>query len=176
VTFCFEALEVSLPLGLAVAIRSARADDAPAAQAFVRGLSPVARRRRFFGALRELTPGQLERLIRPRDPRDLSLLAVAGGAADGRVVAMAQYALECAAEAEFGLVVGDGWQGRGLGQRLIETLLSFATRAGVRLMGGSVLATNAPMLTLAEKLGFRRAPDPDPDLVRVLKPLHPGMG
>lgn len=160
-----------LPDGRAVVIRPARPADAAAVQAFVRWLSPLARRRRFLGALRELSPAQLDRLTRVEDPRELTLLALAGDGADATVVAMAQYALDDPSSAEFALVVADAWQGQGLGVRLLERMLARATAAGVRKMGGIVLADNAPMRALARRLGFDSAPDRDPLLVRVEKDL-----
>ena len=159
--------------GRAVLIRPARPADAPAVQAFVRWLSPLARRRRFLGAVSELSSAQLDRLTRGQDPRDLSLVALAGGAAGGPIVAMAQYALDAPASAEFALTVADEWQGQGLGMRLLECLLGRAAESGVRTMGGLVLTDNAPMRGLATRFGFDSAPDSDPALVRVEKRLAP---
>lgn len=167
----FSARSARLPDGRAVLIRAARPADAPAVQAFVRWLSPLARRRRFLGALSELSPAQLDRLTCVRDPRELSLLAFAGSAQGAPVVAMAQYALDDPASAEFALVVADAWQGQGLGVRLLERLLERAAKAGVRTIGGFVLAENAPMQALAAKFGFDCARDRDPELVRVAKRL-----
>lgn len=167
----FSARSARLPDGRAVLIRAARPADAPAVQAFVRWLSPLARRRRFLGALSELSPAQLDRLTRAQDPRDLSLVALAGGAEGGPIVAMAQYVLDDPASAEFALVVADAWQGQGLGMRLLERLLERAAEAGVRKVSGFVLADNAPMRGLATRLGFDSAPDRE--LVRVEKRLVP---
>jgi acetyltransferase len=162
-----------LPDGRTVLVRAARPADAPAVQAFVRWLSPLARRRRFLGALSELSPAQLDRLTRVQDPRDLSLVALAGGAEGGPIVAMAQYVRDDPASAEFALVVADAWQGQGLGTRLLERLLARAAEAGVRRMSGFVLADNAPMRGLAARFEFDSAPDRDPELVRVERRLAP---
>jgi acetyltransferase len=162
-----------LPDGRAVLVRAARPADAPAVQTFVRWLSPLARRRRFLGALSELSPAQLDCLTRARDPRDLSLVALAGDAEGGPIVAMAQYALDDPASAEFALVVADAWQGQGLGMRLLERLLERAAEAGVRKLNGFVLADNAPMRALAARFGFECTPDRDPELVRVERRLTP---
>jgi acetyltransferase len=162
-----------LPDGRTVLVRAARPADAPAVQAFVRWLSPLARRRRFLGALSELSPAQLDRLTRVQDPRDLSLVALAGGVEGGPIVAMAQYVRDDPASAEFALVVADAWQGQGLGMRLLERLLARAAEAGVRRMSGFVLADNAPMRGLAARFEFDSAPDRDPELVRVERRLAP---
>jgi acetyltransferase len=169
----FSARSARLPDGRAVLVRAARPADAPAVQTFVRWLSPLARRRRFLGAVSELSPAQLDRLTRVQDPRDLSLVALAGGAEGGPIVAMAQYVRDDPASAEFALVVADAWQGQGLGMRLLERLLAHAGEAGVRKMSGFVLADNVPMRALAARFGFDSAQDGDPELVRVERRLAP---
>jgi acetyltransferase len=163
---------VRLHDGRTALVRRARPGDRDAVQRFVRELSPLARRRRFFGAVAELSPAQLDRLTGVQDARDLSLVALAVNAGEPRIVAMAQYAFDDPHPAEFAVVVTDAWQRQGLGERLIELLLARAAEAGVRAMSGSVLAENLPMLGLAAKRGFDVAGDGHPNSVRVTRPLH----
>jgi acetyltransferase len=167
---------VRLRDGRAVVVRSAKRADGEAVQQFVRELSPLARRRRFFGALSELSPAQLERLTGAQNPRDLSLVALSAHAGEPRIVAMAQYATDDPGAAEFAVVVADAWQRQGLGARLLELLLGRAAEAGVQVMNGYALAENAPMLALAARLGFALTDDRDPDLVRLERPLKPSRG
>lgn len=162
---------VRLRDGRAVVVRSAKRADGEAVQQFVRELSPLARRRRFFGALSELSPAQLERLTGAQNPRDLSLVALSAHAGEPRIVAMAQYATDDPGGAEFAVVVADAWQRQGLGVRLLELLLGRAAEAGVQVMNGYALAENAPMLALAARLGFALTDDRDPDLVRLERTL-----
>lgn len=164
---------VRLRDGRAAVVRSARPADGAAVQQFVRELTPLARRRRFFGALSELSSAQLDRLTGVQKPRNLSLVALSANAGAPRIVAMAQYVTEDPGAAEFALVVADAWQHHGLGTRLLELLLARAALAGVQIMNGFALAENGPMLALAVKLGFVSAEDRDPDLVRLEKPLPP---
>jgi acetyltransferase len=159
--------------GRTALVRSVRPDDAEAVQRFVRALSPAARRRRFFGAIAELSPGQLDRLTVVRDPRDASLVALSAHAGEPRIVGLAQYASDGALAAEFALVVADDWQGQGLGARLLGMLLARAAEAGLRTMTGSVLAENGPMLALAAHLGFAVSPGGDRHVVNVAQPLPP---
>jgi acetyltransferase len=167
---------VRLRDGRAVVVRSARPADADAVQQFVRELSPLARRRRFFGALSELSPAQLDRLTGAQNPRDLSLVALSAHAGEPRIVAMAQYATDDPGAAEFAVVVADAWQRQGLGARLLELLIGRAAEAGVQVMNGYALAENGPMLALAARLGFALTEDRDPDLVRLERPLPPPRG
>jgi acetyltransferase len=164
---------VRLRDGRVTVVRSVRPDDAEAVQRFVRALSPAARRRRFFGAIAELSPAQLDRLTVVRDPRDLSLVALSAHAGEPRIVAMAQYASDDSPAAEFALVVADDWQGQGLGARLLGMLLARAAEVGLRTMTGSVRAENEPMLALAARLGFVVAPGGDRHVVSVARPVPP---
>ena len=139
-------------------IRPLAAEDSAQVQQFVRGLSPRSRRERYFSAIRELTPRQLERTMRPQEAGDLSL-AVFDGAA---LIALA----ECA-RGEVAVVVADAWQGAGVGRELMQRLLEHARRASLPALYGLVRGGNRAMLRLAASLGFRAARDADPDLVHV---------
>lgn len=132
--------------------------DAARVQRFVGELSPRSRRERYFSAIRELTPRQLERTLRTAQGGGVSLAAVQGDA----LIALA----ECA-EGEFALVVADEWQGLGLGRALMERLIRHARVARLPGLHGVVRAGNRAMLRLASSFGFRAAPDEDPDLLRV---------
>ena len=151
-----------------LAIRETRLADADAVQAFVRGLSAESRRRRFLAPVSELVPGQLERVTVGRGPQDLNIGAFD---AEGRIVGLAQYALEQDGGAEFGVVVDDALQRSGLGTRLIGLLLERAREHGVAALRGAVLNDNWPMLGLAAKLGFELLGDADPRLLRVERSL-----
>jgi acetyltransferase len=60
-------------------------------------------------------------------------------------------------KAEFALVVGDPWQGKGVGRRLMQRCLDAARDYGVETLRGEVLAENSEMLALCRSLGFRAA-------------------
>ena len=151
-------------------VRSVRAADAPLVQQFVRELSPRSRRNRFFAPVAELSPAQLKRMTRFDGPAGLGLVAVAGEDPT-RIVGIAQHAVSEPPFAELAVVVADGWQRQGLGERLVLLLLAHAAKAGVAAVQGLVMAANRPMLALASKLGFAFEGDADPGLVRIEKPL-----
>ncbi len=56
--------------------------------------------------------------------------------------------------AEFAVIVADPWQGKGLGEKLIERVIEIARENGVRTLSGDVLPENQRMLSLVRKLGF----------------------
>ncbi|MFW5708968.1 MAG: bifunctional acetate--CoA ligase family protein/GNAT family N-acetyltransferase, partial [Chloroflexota bacterium] len=58
-------------------------------------------------------------------------------------------------EGEFGLVVGDEFQGYGLGKELLERVIDVGRREGLERIIGYILPDNAVMLGISEELGFR---------------------
>jgi acetyltransferase len=134
--------------GRVAPLRALREEDAPGVETFVRALSPQARYARFLAPVRELTPQRMRALLAAPG------LCVGAFAADGRMVAHAQYALE-GQEAEFALVVGEEWRRISLGEQLLGLLKQHALDAGARVLVCLMLADNLPMRRLAEKLGLR---------------------
>jgi acetyltransferase len=153
-------------------VREVRRADAPLVQQFVRALSPQSRRSRFFGPVSELSPAQLERMTSFDRATGVGLVAIACEDSP-HIVGIAQHAVSDPPFAELAVVVADGWQRQGFGERLVSLLLARAAVAGIAAMQGVVMAANRPMLALAAKLGFVLEEDADPALVRVEKPLGP---
>lgn len=160
--------------GRSVRVRPVTPGDAEAIQAFVRGLSDDARRRRFFGPIRELHPAMLARMTGVDHVRDEVLLATACEDARETVVAVAQYAGRPRGPVcEFAVVVADAWQGNGLARELLERLFAAAARAGIARVEGDVLPGNRPMIGLARAMGFALAHNPeDPTMLRIARTLR----
>jgi MFS family permease len=158
--------------GRTAIVRSVEPSDAGAIQAFVRGLSSDARRRRFFSAIRELHPERLERLVRPDARRAGTFVALSGSEAP-EVVAIAEYALQPNASGwDIAVVVADAWQRQGLGERLIGHLLDQAAAAGITRVEGDILRDNRPMIRLARRSGFGVSHHPlDAKMVRIARTL-----
>jgi acetyltransferase len=130
-------------------------EDAPLEQQFVRGLSPESRYYRFMAEVGELSPELLARFTRIDYPHDLALIVTHAGDEREREIAVARYiGLPEPGRCEFALVVADAWQGRGIGFRLMQTLMRFARDGGFARMEGYVLAANQKMLELMRALGF----------------------
>jgi len=63
-------------------------------------------------------------------------------------------------------VLSDAWQRKGLGRRLLETLLEHAASAGIPEATGVVLSTNVAMLRLVRSMGFAVRAEPGDATVR----------
>jgi acetyltransferase len=164
-------------LGLAggklISVRAAVPSDAGRLQAYVRGLSGKARHNRFLGSISELTPAQLERIVRMNRPHALALLAFAPADLDQGPIGEAMLVMEPgSARAEIALSVADGWQGKGVGTMLLQDLERQARMIGARYLFGDVLRTNSAMKALARKAGFAiRSRFADARLVGIVKEL-----
>jgi acetyltransferase len=163
-------------------IRPIHPDDAEMLQQLVHGLSPESRYFRFVSSLRELPPAMLSRLTLIDYDREMALVAIhrerkttdSGEAVDTeRVVGVSRYITNPdKSSCEFSLVVADDFNGKGLGSRLMLSIMEEARDKGLDEIEGLVLANNPGMLKLMKGLGFTVKPFPDdPDFRLVTHSL-----
>lgn len=162
--------EIRLQDGRDILIRPVRPDDAgPLREGFAL-LQPEEVRQRFLPSMQEMTPQAASRLCRP-DPRNEFALVAAeplppGEALVGAVARAAR--VDDTKDAEFAILVSRFIAGQGLGRHLMRRLVRWARGKRFERLRGDVPADNAPMLSLADSLGFQRTDHPaDPALVRV---------
>jgi acetyltransferase len=162
-------------------IRPIHPDDAQMLQDLVQNLSPESRYFRFVSSLKELPPAMLSRLTLIDYDREMALVAIyrdrranaAGEMADReRIVGVSRYITNPdKSSCEFSLVVADDFNGKGLGSRLMLSIMEEARDKGLTEIEGLVLANNPGMLKLMRGLGFQIksfAEDPDFKLVTHL--------
>lgn len=153
-------------------IRPVRPEDAQALQTFTRGLSEHTRYMRFISTMRELSPRMLARYTNIDYHRELALLATAPrvdaqGDWSEEILGVARYLRNPDGDsAEYALVIGDAWQGRGLGRHLMQAIIDAARAKGLKRLEGFVLKNNGPMVKLMTRLGLQNDPDPDDDTMR----------
>ena len=162
-----------LPGGERVTVRPVCPRDAGILQAYVRGLSPDSRYKRFFGPLHELPPAELDRVIHLDHLDQLALIAQARVEGEWNVIGEIRYALAPdGLSCEFALSVADDFRGKGVGMLLLTDVECRARGLGARSMVGDVLRSNEAMQALARKAGFGMDGVPgDARLVRVVKDL-----
>jgi acetyltransferase len=124
-------------------------------RAFLAALSPQTLYQRFMSA-RKLQPGDLRRFTDIDYERELALVAVASVEGVEQILGVARYVRDARQpdHAEFAIVVGDRWQRRGLGERLLERLVQAASAGNIAVLTGITLSSNRRMVALARKLGF----------------------
>jgi RimJ/RimL family protein N-acetyltransferase len=164
-----------LSAGECVTLRPVGPDDGGALQAYVRALSSQSRYNRFFGALNELPPSELERVTHLDRRCELALLAETRALGAPLVIAEARYAFAHERrECEFALSIADAWRGKGIGTMIMADMERRARSLGAERLVADVLRSNEPMKALARKAGFTMADVPrDAKLIRIVKDLVP---
>ena len=154
--------------GIVVTIRPICAADLDLEQEFVSGLSANTGYQRFMSARRP-SLDELRRFTDIDYERELALIATVAVDGKERQIGVARYVKESSpGVAEFAIVLSDDWQGRGLGTRLLVSLLVAAKNRGVQRLVGTTLSVNSGMLSLGRKLGFKLAADPGSAIVTNL--------
>jgi acetyltransferase len=163
-------------------VRPIHPDDAEMLQTLVRSLSSESRYFRFVSSMHELPPSMLSRFTLIDYDREMALVAVykerkagddGGMVETERIVGVSRYITNPdSASCEFSLVVADDFGGRGLGSRLMLSIMDVAREKGLTEIEGLVLTNNPGMLKLMKSLGFSvKAFPEDPDFRLVTHPL-----
>ena len=163
-------------------VRPIHPDDASMLQDLMQHLSSESRYFRFVSSITELPPSMLAKFTLIDYDREMALVAVfkeRSAVADGqfteteRIVGVSRYITNPdQSSCEFALVVADDFSGKGLGSRLMLSIMDVAREKGLADIDGLVLANNPGMLKLMRSLGFTVKPFPeDPDFKLVTHAL-----
>jgi len=154
--------------GTPVKLRPMRPEDELLVKDFLAACSEDTIYFRYFRRIKTWTHEMLIRFTQNDYDRELGLMAV--GVPPGPEVMMGVSRLVMTPDreaGEFALIVADPWHGKGLGRKLLESLIDIARNLGVKRLWGEVLSENHPMLALVKKSGFTLKTDGDPGTVQV---------
>ena len=159
-------------------VRPVHPDDGELLQALVQRQSSESRYFRFASAMHELPPSMLARFTLIDYDREMAVVAVTTDRTVGpdgattiadRIIGVGRYITQPdRTSCEFGLLVDDAYIGRGIGARLMETLMQSAREKGLAEMIGLVLANNQRMLQFTKRLGFAAKSYPDDPSFRLV--------
>ena len=163
-------------------VRPIHTEDAQMLQDLVQSLSSESRYFRFVSSMIELPPTMLAKLTLIDYDREMALVAVykeRQAQENGeivereRIIGVSRYITNPdQTTCEFSLVVADDFSGKGLGSRLMESIMDVARERGLTEIIGLVLTNNDGMLRLMRGLGFTVKTYPeDPDFRLVTHPL-----
>jgi acetyltransferase len=137
-------------------IRPIRPEDAPLLVKLFESLSPQSILFRFFSPLKMLPHRMLARFTQIDYDREIALVALCGPELNEKMLGVARIITDVynRKHAEFSVIVGDPWQGKGIGAELLKRCLSISKDRGIEKVTGIVLPENTQMLALGRKLGF----------------------
>jgi acetyltransferase len=177
--------EMEWPLldGSRYIVRPLHPHDAGMLQDLVRGLSAESRYFRFVSSMRELSERMLAKFTLIDYDREMALVAIYPEKtpnADGsfteteRIIGVSRYVTNPdKSTCEFSLVIADEFSGKGLGSRMMLSIMDMARSRGLAYIEGLVLNNNHSMLKLMRSLGFDvKAFEDDPDFRLCVKALQ----
>ncbi len=148
--------------GLKILIRPIRSEDTTLLSALFHTLSPKSIYLRFFMPVKAPSEEMLAKFTNVDHDQHVVLVAAQTSSAGEEILGV--FRLMCdpgGNEGELAIVVGDPWQGKGVGAKLLEHGVSVAKERGIHSILGTVLAENTTVLALARKQGLTIKWDPD---------------
>jgi acetyltransferase len=154
--------------GTAVLIRPIRPDDAESEREFIQGLSDESSFFRFFAIPRDPSPEMIEALCNVDYEKQMALVAETKEGQRTLFAGVGRVMESTRNRAELAVVVGDEFQGKGLGVQLMTSLLDFARERKFSSVYALILPENTPMINLARKLGFKMVREEDKIVIAEL--------
>lgn len=159
-----------LPDNTDVLLRPIRPEDEPLEHEMLTSLSEESLRERFFQTIKNITHEMHVRFCNIDYDREMAIVAEIKQGDRRRIIGIARLIVEPDLKrGEFAVVVHDDFHGKGLGYKLIDTLIGIAQEKGLEECYGFVLSENRKMLGLCKKLGCASELMPD-GITRVSLP------
>ena len=148
---------IQLKDGTKVTLRPIKAEDEPLMLELFKTFSPETIKFRFFLPLRGITHEDLVRYCNVDYKNEIAIVAEIKKRGNKKCLIGVARLIRDQDEknrAEFAVVVGDPWQGKGLGLKLTKYIMNVAKNMGVSEIYSRVLKNNIRSLLLSKKLGF----------------------
>jgi GNAT superfamily N-acetyltransferase len=143
---------LTLPDGTRVHVRPIAPEDKPLLVEGLRRLSPEAAFRRFMSPKVSFSAAEL-RYLTEVDQHDHIALVAVDADRPSHLIAVARCVRVAPDTADFAVVVGDAWQGMGLGRRLAAEIARRARQVGITRFSATMLAGNRPAFRIMRGFG-----------------------
>ncbi|MCB0661265.1 MAG: bifunctional acetate--CoA ligase family protein/GNAT family N-acetyltransferase [Saprospiraceae bacterium] len=148
--------KVKVKDGKQVTLRPIKPEDEPEILELFKSLSRQSIYFRFFSYVPKVTHDMLTRFTQIDYDREMAIVAEIqeeGKKKLSAVVRIVQDTLDN--QAEFAIVVGDPWQGTGLGNMMMDYILDIAKKMELKKVYANVLKSNKAMVHMFKKRGFK---------------------
>ncbi len=147
----------TLKNGLQVRLRPIKPEDENRFNELFRSLSEESVRFRFFETIRELSHDTLTRYCNLDYDREIAIVAELQD--DKRIIGVVRIIPDFARKTgEFAIMVGDMWQGLGLGSKLMDVISGIASDLELEEIHSFVSHANIKMIRMCTKKGFDTKP------------------
>lgn len=138
-----------------ITLRPIRPEDAELEQTFIQGLSNKAKYFRFMENINELSQASLIRFTQIDYDKEMAIVACYNEKENEKIIGIARYIINPdGVTADFAIVIADALQNKGIGTKLLLSLLTIAKERGIKSIEGVVLSKNVAMLALVKNHGF----------------------
>jgi acetyltransferase len=152
--------------GTQVLLRPIKPEDERRFNELFKSLSEETMRFRFFEIIKEMSHETLTRYCNLDYDREIAIVAELPDA-DRKIIGVVRLVSEPDGKSgEFAVLVGDQWQGLGLGSKLTDCIISIAKDMRLEKIYGYVISNNYKMIRLCDKKGFKME-TLDEDTVKV---------
>jgi RimJ/RimL family protein N-acetyltransferase len=134
-----------------VRIRPYQAGDDHVIDTVFAAMSPSSRRLRYLTSLDELSTAALTALRAVDGKRHVAFVAEVGRGRSRRPIGLARFVVDAPGRAEMAYEVVDGWQGKGVGSRLVGALVEAARSKGLEELHATVLPENGASLAILQR-------------------------
>jgi acetyltransferase len=160
--------------GIELFIRPIKPEDAGLLQELWSTFSSRTLYYRFSKQIKELSPELLVSLTQIDYDREIAMAAIRHTESGEKMLGVGRlYGAIEADIAEFSVVVGDPWQGLGIGAQLLSRIIYIAKDRRIKTVWGIIQRENKNMLDLARRLNFKIVSDPDDPQVEAILNMIP---
>ena len=158
--------------GTVVTLRPIKPEDEPLWRRLLGECSPESLRARFLGTVNLDSHEVATRFCFVDYDRELAVVAELHAPAGNRLIGVARVTSNPdSRRAEFAVLVGDAWQGKGLGKLFMSYCLENVDRGSVDAVYAHTVRENWRMVRVFERFGFILTSNPDPMLVTATKTM-----
>ncbi len=147
--------EWQLDDGRPVTLRPIRPEDEPLEFELFETFSKETWRYRFFGPMKDVTHEDMVRFTNIDYRREMAIIGVLEEEGERKMIGVGRLIIDPDKNAgEYAVVVGDPWQGLGLGEKLTDAIIGVAEDKELDYIYGTIMKENTRMINLVEKMGF----------------------
>jgi len=145
--------------GRPAVLRPIKPEDEPLIHTLFQSFSEETMRFRFFQIIREMSHDTLTRYCNIDYNREIAIVAEIEEGKERKIIGVARLILQPGQKrGEFAVVVGDEWQGLGLGSKLVDCIVEVGKDMELKSICGDVMSRNLKMFHLCTKKGFQMEP------------------
>jgi acetyltransferase len=141
--------------GRSVTLRPIRPEDEPLEFALFETFSPETFQYRFFGPPRNVTHEEMVRYTNIDYLREMAIIAELVEEGERKMIGVGRLIIDPDGDSgEFAVVIGDPWQGLGLGKKLIDRIIGVASDKKLSSIYGLIQRDNQKMTHICRDMGF----------------------